>query len=600
MTSDRPLGAVALNHNRVALPASLVTDDTRLLSLDRLADTTDAVAARAPPGGDIAVQPPADATLSRASHRPTASPMSATDASALPFAPPSAGAAALMAASAAAAAAASFPASLPRQLSADGDDRSSQSHPRSTTGSQDTTMTTSTDPVFTPPASESGACPPVSSQESQLLHLSQIAAAQDKMATDSWSSRKRMADGVVKTRSDSQSPVKGHSRNTSAVSRISTGSYIGEVGRPCCCRGREGCNGKGSRCRRRPSLAEHPQTTNTLQLSTELRTRLSYAMVKVNHGWQSNSLEEVESLASHAASPTSSTSTVHRRHGSSASPRLAISSAPTASAPSLYEPVAQLRRSNSPPRTSTGKPGLGPPASIQPSMSMPAPRSNPRRNSNPHYTPTLLSHSHSASPHTPAQPTVQTGSRSRNIADPILFSPHQNVREQDAIESLLFMSSPGNSANLKHAFSPTGSPGPHLGVTRPVPTRHALPSGPRKPLPSSQRQQYQSKRPGFEKSPGMPPPPGSPMELDSPQQPYHTPNRGTPRRRINGGSSHLRGALSLPSGLGVGNGTARKMLRDEDIERMLDRAGAETGDSSDDEEIQIPQPRSGVAGVMQV
>ncbi|KAK7398396.1 hypothetical protein QQX98_012214 [Neonectria punicea] len=555
MTSDRPLGGVALNHNRVAVPASLITDDTRPLPL---ANTADTVAARAPQGGDFAVQPPADATLSRASHRPIASPMSAPDASALPFAPPSAGAASLMTV------AASFPASLPRPLSADGDDGSSQSHPRSTTGSQDTTMTTSTDPVFTPPASDSGACPPVSSQESQLLQLSQIAAAQDKMATDTGGSRKRMADGAVKTRSDSQSPVKGHSRNTSTVSRASTGSYIGE-------------------------------------LSAELRTRLSYAMVKVNHGWQSNSLDEVESLASHAASPTSSSSTVHRRHGSSASPRLAISSAPTASAPSPYEPVTQLRRSNSPPRTSTGKPGLAPPASIQPSINMPAPRSNPRRNSNPHYTPTLLSHSHSASPHTPAQPTVQTGSRSRNIVDPILFSPHQNVREQDAIESLLFMSSPGNSANLKHAFSPTGSPGPHLGATRPVPTRHALPSGPRKPLPSSQRQQYQSKRPGFEKSsPGMPPPPGSPMDLDSPQQPYHTSNRGTPRRRMHGGSSHLRGALSLPSGLGVGNGTARKMLRDEDIERMLDRAGTETADSSDDEEIQIPHPRSGVAGVMQV
>jgi len=68
---------------------------------------------------------------------------------------------------------------------------------------------------------------------------------------------------------------------------------------------------------------------------------------------------------------------------------------------------------------------------------------------------------------------------------------------------------------------------------------------------------------------------------------------------MNGGSSHLRGALSLPSGLGGGNGTARKMLRDEDIERMLDQAAAEAADSSDDEEIQIPPPRRGVAGVMQ-
>ncbi|KAF4985300.1 hypothetical protein FDECE_16673 [Fusarium decemcellulare] len=447
---------------------------------------------------------------------------------------------------------------MKRNPSIDRDDGSSKSHPHSTTGSQDTNMTASTDPAFTPPASDASNCAPgPSSQDSQLLQLSEIAAAQDRIATENASSRKRMADGEVKSRTDSQSPVKGHSRNASAVSRVSaTGGYIGE-------------------------------------LSAELRTRLSYAMVKVSNGWQSNSLDEVETLASRAASPTSSPSTIHRRQGSSASPRIHLNAVPSSSAPLPYEPARQRRKSNSPPRA-----GLAPPASIQPSVNMPAPRSNPRRNSNPHRTPTLLSHSYSASPHTPAQPSVpQTGSRTRTMADPILFSPHQNVREQDAIESLLFMSSPGNSANLKHAFSPTGSPGPNTGVSRPLAARHALPSGPRKALPSSQRQPQPSRRPGFDKSP-MPPPPGSPMDLDSPRQHYGTPGRGTPRRRMNGGSSHLRGALSLPSGLGVGNGTARKMLRDEDIERMLDQAGAEAADSSDDEEIQIPQPRRGVAGVM--
>ncbi|KAH6889347.1 hypothetical protein B0T10DRAFT_51529 [Thelonectria olida] len=477
--------------------------------------------------------------------------MSSSDASA----PSSVATTVLTTAPATVTAAAAFPVALQRQSSTDGDDLSSQSHPRSTADSQDTTMTVSTDQAFTPPASDSGTCPPgPSSQDSQLLQLSQIAATQDKMATDGGSSRKRMADGEVKTRSESWSPVKGHSRGLSTASKASTtGGYLGE-------------------------------------LSAELRTRLSYAMVKVNKGWQDNSLEEVESLASHAASPTSSTSTVHRRQGSSASPRLAV---PSSSAP---EPITRHRKSDSPPRISSGKPMLAPPAPIQPSISMPAPRSNARRNSNPHYTPTLLSHSHSASPHTPGHPTMHGGSRTKSLVDPILFSPQPNVREQDAIESLLFMSSPGNSANLKHAFSPTGSPGPHIGALRAVQTRHALPSGPRKPLPTSQRQQYPNKRVGFEKSPGMPPPPGSPMDLDSPRQPYHTPNRGTPRGRING-SSHLRGALSLPSGLGSGGRLARKILRDEDIERMLDRAVAESADSSDDEEIQLG-PRSGVAGVM--
>ncbi|EEU39406.1 uncharacterized protein NECHADRAFT_94347 [Fusarium vanettenii 77-13-4] len=532
MTPDRPLGEIALNPNRVTLPPPFKTADAR-------PDATTEIATGARRGGDLAALGPADA-LSRVSHQiastRTTAPTAAAAAASIAKPPP---------------VKAVVAATMQRNPSLDRDDGSTQSHPLSTAGSQDTNMTASTDPAFTPPASDPGTCAPgPSSQDSQLLQLSEIAAAQDRMDTDAWSSRKRMADGEVKSRTDSQSPVKGHSRNPSAVSRASaTGGYIGE-------------------------------------LSAELKTRLSYAMIKVNHGWQSNSLEEVETLASHAASPTSSTSTVHRRQGSSASPRIRLNAAPSSSAPLPYDSARQRRKSNSPPRSSLPKPTLAPPAAIQPSLNTNVPRSNPRRNSNPHRTPTLLSYSHTASPHTPAQlPTLQTGPRSRTTG------------EQDAIESLLFMSSPGNSANLKHAFSPTGSPGPNFGAVRPL-VRHALPSGPRKPLPSSQRHAQPTRRPGFDKSP-MPPPPGSPMDLDSPQQPYGTPGRGTPRRRMNGGSSHLRGALSLPSGLGGGNGTARKMLRDEDIERMLDQAAAEAADSSDDEEIQIPPPRRGVAGVMQ-
>ena len=43
------------------------------------------------------------------------------------------------------------------------------------------------------------------------------------------------------------------------------------------------------------------------QLSSELRTRLSYAMVKVKNGWQSKTIDEVESLASRKGSPASKT-----------------------------------------------------------------------------------------------------------------------------------------------------------------------------------------------------------------------------------------------------------------------------------------------------
>ncbi|KAH6676188.1 hypothetical protein EV126DRAFT_489732 [Verticillium dahliae] len=84
-----------------------------------------------------------------------------------------------------------------------------------------------------------------SSQESRFFS-SPIAAAQDKVQPrGNFLSRKRTADGAVKD--TNVSPVRGgHSRNTSAVSMA----------------------------------------------SSDLKTRLSYAMVKLNHGWQSHSIDE--------------------------------------------------------------------------------------------------------------------------------------------------------------------------------------------------------------------------------------------------------------------------------------------------------------------
>lgn len=118
----------------------------------------------------------------------------------------------------------------------------------SSNDSQATTAMTESDRVFTPPGSDSetsaghgvASHTHASSQDSQLLQLSQLAAAQEKMAEiddsafNGGQSRKRMADGEVKhIRGNSNiSPVRrGHSRNTSAVSVASTtSSRIGEVG----------------------------------------------------------------------------------------------------------------------------------------------------------------------------------------------------------------------------------------------------------------------------------------------------------------------------------------------------------------------------------
>ncbi|KAK6819631.1 hypothetical protein PG987_016114 [Apiospora arundinis] len=306
--------------------------------------------------------------------------------------------------------------------------------------SQDTTASHDTDRVFTPPASDSGSSIAAgngntSSQESQLLQLSQLAAAQEKMV-ETGISKKRTADGAVKhTRNGSlTSPVRmpGHSRNTSTVSVGSTASRMSE-------------------------------------LSAELKTKLSYAMLKVNNGWQSHSIDEVESLASQAGSPTSSTSTLHGRHGASASPRVTLPGTRQGISSTGMSPISQVppgrayesfwRETNTRPRVSASPPksqlpALAPPASIQPRQPG---HLNPQRHSNAKYTPAFLSPTHQGSPHTPAQPSPLQSTPGTHISrtpnmDPIIFSPHQNVREQEALETLVFMSSPGNSANLKHAF----------------------------------------------------------------------------------------------------------------------------------------------------
>lgn len=343
-------------------------------------------------------------------------------------------------------------------------------------------------------------------------------------------------------------------------------------------------------------------------------------MVKVNHGWQSHSIDQVESLASQAASPASSASTIHLRNGSSASPQLSSvshrdsSNTTPATAPQHHFSghPGDTQWSESPHSTSRGSSaspvktthGLAPPVSIQPSQ----PQVNPRRGSILRHAPAFLSSSSypgtsHARPHqnSPGQPSPYLGP-GRHRAEGILVSPHTNVREQDAIESLLFMSSPGNSANLKHAFPASSQPLPSSHT--PQQQRTALPtSQPRKSLPTARpshhaRSQSQTqKRVGFEKSPTVmmdvdDPPFGSPMSV----------SRGTPRKRLNGSHHHQHhneGATAAPrlkqlpvsAGLTVSS-KPRPALADEDIDRMLERAAAVDDSDSDDGEIRIPVQRA--------
>ncbi|RCI12077.1 hypothetical protein L249_0732 [Ophiocordyceps polyrhachis-furcata BCC 54312] len=321
--------------------------------------------------------------------------------------------------------------------------------------------------------------------------------------------RKRTADGAVKS----------HSRTTSAVSQASTSnSIVSDMS------------------------------------AADMKTRLSYAMVKYNNGWQSRSLGEIESLVSQqvALSPVN--------RPPRASPISPSSRPPPASTTSATTTLLHLASSYSPPPSlSPGHATLAPPAPIRAaSSSVP----NPRRNSTPR---------HHTTPGIPARASPQTP---RPVSRPDVGQPPMSRTEQDVAESLLFMSSPGNSANIKQPPS-TSRAG-----------RHALPSGPRKALPTQ--------RPSNGKAATTTTSPGSPMDVDPPSRPTRPwPNRGggNLRRRAGGVGSSLaiRSLIPLPVGLDIGRGAARMPLQDKDIERMLDEFCSKSSESSDDDEIILPR-----------
>lgn len=252
------------------------------------------------------------------------------------------------------------------------------------------------------------------------------------------------------------------------------------------------------------------------QLSAQLKTRLSYAMVKVQHGWENRSLSELEQSlpmpmssaparipmtptsthrASHHAqrASTSSINTAKaydspygeypRRYAHSPdgygvqSPssqpgmlRRTISSSSGEGRPASHSPRtyasfwAQHERNPLPPprsarhahhaSTSTVTsvtPSLAPPAEVIPSaMSTSAMSASRRRSQHGRAPPTL---STSGGLGGPSKARITTPKTPRQN---FLRMPSQQA-EKDAVDTLMFMSSPNNSANLKHV-SQQGSP----------------------------------------------------------------------------------------------------------------------------------------------
>ena len=160
-------------------------------------------------------------------------------------------------------------------------------------------------------------------------------------------------------------------------------------------------------------------------------------MVKIQNGWEKQSIDQLETLAA-ARSPSASAPRMSR-HSSSSSEQYLMSPVVQTTPPQRARLLQSHGRSNS----TNSIPGSLYAAHIyQPPSLAPAPqitsRRNARRNTTSRAPPSLSRANHLSTPDT------------RLHAGSLLSCNLQNQAEKDAIDSLLFMSSPNNSNSMKH------------------------------------------------------------------------------------------------------------------------------------------------------
>ncbi|KAL9027984.1 MAG: hypothetical protein Q9180_007242 [Flavoplaca navasiana] len=198
------------------------------------------------------------------------------------------------------------------------------------------------------------------------------------------------------------------------------------------------------------------RSSHISDISNDLCARLSYAVFKVQNGFQSHSLPQIEAMAlqkttspigtpqrqSAIHSPTSAFRATNppyspgKRDSTQRSPtdRLRLTQQPQQPATSSHSPRPQTSSqanapwpsyptTTSPTNTSPNRaPTLAPPADIQPRRRQPRPPNRP--------TPTLNTTSTPPTLHTPTTPNT-----------------NKTTKEQDAVETLIFMSSPNATSS---------------------------------------------------------------------------------------------------------------------------------------------------------
>ncbi|UPX10133.1 uncharacterized protein EKO05_0000804 [Ascochyta rabiei] len=197
--------------------------------------------------------------------------------------------------------------------------------------------------------------------------------------------------------------------------------------------------------KRNKSMDTH-SSTRIGELSAQLKTRLSYAMVKVQNGWEKQSLDELEEVHSQRGSPNSAPggSRVTFDSPSNMDYRRRPSAISDNSDQMIMSPTSDSARSHA--LNSGGNVGLG----LAPAPELESGRR--RRSSTIHLPPSYLGSAQKkhnsdlgAGPRAPTTPRAS-----------ILRMPSQQA-EKDAVDTLLFMSSPKNSQHFPHTSLPAHS-----------------------------------------------------------------------------------------------------------------------------------------------
>jgi hypothetical protein len=170
-------------------------------------------------------------------------------------------------------------------------------------------------------------------------------------------------------------------------------------------------------------------------------------MVKVQNGWEGQNIDQVEQLSQSQLSSPASPAAAFARRESISSEAYILSPIPRTSPTHLSQILQQ--HIHSPPLIGSNDQSHHLwPSPLAPAAQIISPRRHSRRSIGSRFPPNLSLSAFNSRDQRNGHPLSPAG------LDPSFQSPSlQNQAEKDAVETLLFMSSPNNSSNMKNGSS---------------------------------------------------------------------------------------------------------------------------------------------------